>query len=315
MLSFREVNTIYYNILMNYNIACNILELNITFNERELKHNYYMKALKFHPDKNKDINAKKDFQEILDAYEYLKDSKIIGNEYELNNKSSNNIKDSYLDILEKFANGIVDKNINITKFLSILNNKYTKISCELLKQFPKPILMKLHKFTSQYADILYINNDILLELDKLIEQHTQNDNIILLNPTIENLLNDEVYKLEINDETYYIPLWHHELIYENSNNSIIVECEPVLPDYISIDQHNNLYVNLSTTTNISKRKNININIGSNNYNIVVAELYIKKYQRYTIKNSGVAFMNTYDIYNVNNRSNIYIDIHLTDILE
>ena len=301
---------------MNYNIACNILELNITFNERELKHNYYMKALKFHPDKNKDINAKKDFQEILDAYEYLKDSKIIGNEYELNNKSSNNIKDSYLDILEKFANGIVDKNINITKFLSILNNKYTKISCELLKQFPKPILMKLHKFTSQYADILYINNDILLELDKLIEEHTKNDNIILLNPTIENLLNDEVYKLEINDETYYIPLWHHELIYENSNNSIIIQCEPVLPDYISIDQDNNLYVNLSARTkNILNHKNIIINIGNKNYNIVVSELYIKKYQRYTIKNKGVAFINTYDIYNINIRSNINIDIHLTDILE
>ena len=301
---------------MNYNIACNILELNITFNERELKHNYYMKALKFHPDKNKDINAKKDFQEILDAYEYLKDSKIIGNEYELNNKSSNNIKDSYLDILEKFANGIVDKNINITKFLSILNNKYTKISCELLKQFQKPILMKLHKFTSQYADILYINNDILLELDKLIEEHTKNDNIILLNPTIENLLNDEVYKLEINDETYYIPLWHHELIYENSNNSIIIQCEPVLPDYISIDQDNNLYVNLSARTkNILNHKNIIINIGNKNYNIVVSELYIKKYQRYTIKNKGVAFINTYDIYNINIRSNINIDIHLTDILE
>mgnify|MGYP003670726276 CR=1 FL=1 len=305
---------------MNYNNACNILDLNITFNERELKHNYYMKALKFHPDKNKDINAKKDFQEILDAYEYLKDSKNIDNDYECNNESSSessNInEESYIDILEKFANGIVDKNINITKFLSILNNKYTKISCELLKQFPKPILMKLHKFTSQYSDILYINNDILLELDKLIEEHTKNDNIILLNPTIENLLNDEVYKLEIEDETYYIPLWHHELIYEISNNSIIIQCEPVLPDYISIDQHNNLYVNLSTSlTNILNRKNININIGNRNYNIIVSELYIKKYQRYIIKNKGVAFINTNDIYNINNRCNIYIDIHLTDILE
>ena len=70
---------------MNYNNACNILDLNITFNERELKHNYYMKALKFHPDKNKDINAKKDFQEILDAYEYLKDSKNIDNDNDNDN--------------------------------------------------------------------------------------------------------------------------------------------------------------------------------------------------------------------------------------
>ena len=38
---------------MNYNKAINILKLSYNFNEKELKHQYYLKALLYHPDKKK----------------------------------------------------------------------------------------------------------------------------------------------------------------------------------------------------------------------------------------------------------------------
>ena len=56
---------------MNFNNACYILDLSTTFTDKELRHNYYIKALQYHPDKNSENSAKDKFQEILNAYNYL----------------------------------------------------------------------------------------------------------------------------------------------------------------------------------------------------------------------------------------------------
>ena len=128
---------------MNYHNACNILNLSNQFTYKELKHNYYIKALQFHPDKNSTIEAKNQFQEILDAYNFLNNYK---DNFEDTEDTPIENGSSYMTLLEKFINGILDKNIDINKILSILNNKYTEISVELLKQFPKNTLLKFHKF-------------------------------------------------------------------------------------------------------------------------------------------------------------------------
>jgi len=299
---------------MNYEYACDILDLEINFDSNKLKQKYYRKALKYHPDKNNDINAKKNFQEILDAYEFLKKRDDIKNSYYYEENIIDENKDSYINILQQFMKISGENNLDITRFLSAINNNYSKLSCELLKTMPKSIIIKVNKFINNYSDILYINKDIITELEELIEKYTKNDNNIILTPNINNLLNDEVYKLEMYNDIYYVPLWHHELIYEISNNSLVIQCEPEIPDYITIDQNNNLYVNLTTSvSNILNNKLIEINIGNKIFNIIVSELFINKYQRYIIKNKGIPVINTNNIYDVSCRSNINIDIHLTDI--
>lgn len=291
---------------MNYNRARDILDLSNTFSEQELRHNYYIKALQYHPDKNSENNAKEKFQEILDAYNYLNQNRVAHDE--------NTNEYTYFNILEKFINGITDKNVDIKYFISILNNKYTEISVQLLKKLSKESLLKIRIFIKQYGDILHINETISDTLEELIKVHIKNDTIIRLTPSLENLINDEIYKLSYGDEIYYIPLWHHELIYDISNASLIVKCEPDIPDYITLDNYNNLYINISMSVeSILNQENISINIIDKKYIIPVKELYIKKYQRYTLK-KGISLIDTNNIYNVENRANIYIDIHFTDIL-
>ena len=310
---------------MNYCEAHTILGLPELFDEKQLKHYYYMKALKYHPDKNDDIDAKKNFQEVLEAYNYLREhlsfAKNMEDDYsEEEEKDGEKERDvdldkdsSYISILENFMNGI-DKNIDVSKLLSIINNNYTDFSLKVLKQFPKNVVLRLYKFVNQYSDILHINTAIVEELDKLNNIYTQNDSIIILNPTLDNLNNDDVYKLVLNNETYYIPLWHHELIYEISGNPLIIQCEPKLPTHIELDQYNNIYIKLSVNIiSILETTYINVNIGSKVYEIPVSELYIRKYQRYTIKKKGLSLINTNEIYNINERAHIYIDIHFIDI--
>ena len=297
---------------MNYNKAINILKLSYNFNEKELKHQYYLKALLYHPDKNQDLDAKTKFQEILEAYNFLNKYKNFLNESEQSEENEN----SYSNILDKFINGMLNKNIDINHFLYILNDKCSKLSIDLFKHFSKNTLLKIHEFIRLYSDNLHINKSIIKKLDDLIKEYTKNDIIEIIRPSLENLINDEIYKYSIKNEIYYIPMWHNELVYEISNNLLIIQCEPELPEYINIDEYNNLYVNISTTIkSILNENSITINIGAKKYTIPLNELYIRKYQRYTFLKQGISIIDTKEIYNVDSRANVYVDIFLTDVRE
>uniref|UniRef100_A0A6C0AZ70 J domain-containing protein n=1 Tax=viral metagenome TaxID=1070528 RepID=A0A6C0AZ70_9ZZZZ len=297
---------------MNYSKAINILKLSYNFNEKELKHQYYLKALLYHPDKNQDLDAKTKFQEILEAYNFLNKYKNFLNESEESEENEN----SYSNILDKFINCMLNKNIDINNFLYILNNKCSKLSIDLFQHFSKNTLLKLHEFIRLYSDNLHINKSIIKKLDELIKEYTKNDIIEIIRPSLENLINDEIYKYSINNEIYYIPMWHNELVYEISNNLLIIQCEPELPEYINIDEYNNLYVNISTTIkSILNENSITINIGEKKYTIPLNELYIRKYQRYTFLKQGISLIDTKEIYNVDSRANVYVDIFFTDVSE
>ena len=71
---------------------------------------------------------------------------------------------------------------------------------------PKTTILNFKNITDKYSNILNINNDIINKIDNLVKQCTENDTIILLNPTLSNLLNDEVYKLK-KWKTFYIPYY------------------------------------------------------------------------------------------------------------
>ena len=103
---------------MNYKKAIKILEIDGTFNYKILKSRYYIKALRYHPDKNDDPNAEEKFKEISEAYNYL-------NKY-INSKN----KESYHESRENFSNDDFDnsnydyKNI-LYKFILSLNSDFT----------------------------------------------------------------------------------------------------------------------------------------------------------------------------------------------
>jgi hypothetical protein len=298
---------------MNYNDACNILNLMHPFSNKELKQNYYIKALEYHPDKNQQINATEKFQEISEAYNYLNEYKDYLDFTDISSNSTSREKYSYFNILENFIGGITDKNIDVTQFISILNSKYSDISIQILKQLPKNTLLTLHKFIDQYSDILHINSDIIDAINKLVTDSIKNDTIIIIKPTVENLLNDDVYIVSFKDEKYYIPYWHHELVYDLSDTALIIRCEPTLPDFMELDQYNNLSINISMQIHsIMNEDSITLNILDRKYIIPVNELYIKNHQRYALT-GGISRIDMRDIYNINNRANIYINITFTDL--
>ena len=298
---------------MNYKEACNILNLNNNFTQKKLKHAYFKLALKYHPDKKVDKKEDKNddltFNDIQDAYHFL--NKEVDEINEKNNYREKNSY-SYNDILYNFINSI-SKTLDSDKIMELLTNKYSKVTIEFLKTLPKSTILNLYNICNEYSEILGIPSDILVKIN-IVNELTKHDKVQIIYPSLYNLLNDEIYILDYKDEKFYIPYWHHELIYDLSGHSLIVQCIPNLPDYCHIDKFNNLYIKVSTT--ISSLLNINylnISVCNKSFKIPINELKIVKSQRFIIKNKGISCINSRNIFNNDSKASIFIDINFTDI--
>jgi hypothetical protein len=313
---------------MDFKHAIKTLELNSPFSLNELKKNYYRLSLKWHPDKNKSIEATNKFQDIQNAYEYLNEYIRIKNETDndfisLNtnvdsddDKNDDNDKKDFFSLFGTFVKTISGNTINKTMLKNILKNiteNCGKISIKIFEGLDKDTSIKLYDYLHQYADILHINQETLDEIKVIIKEKFKHDNIIVLHPKLNNLINDELYKLEFDDKTYCIPLWHDEIIYDLSCSQLIVKILPVLDDHITIDSNNNVIVNLSTKIRgLITSEKISFKLCDRFFDIPCDELKIKKNQKHIFKKKGIPVINQNDIYNISERSNIVVHLTLID---
>jgi len=294
---------------MNFNKACSILQINSTFSEIDLKKAYRIMALKHHPDKNpnnqKDSEEK--FKEIQESYEYL-------NNYLQYNKEKKDIKLDYNSIFSDFlssffTNGSPEVNNIVNSILRDGQNA----SIKLFEKLDKDKAIKIFEFINTYQHILYVSKETVDKLKEIINKKIENDNMIILNPSLEDLLNDNIYVLTFEEEKYFIPLWHDEIYYKNkkNNNDIVVKCIPELPDNISLDNNNNLIINVTfSISEILNKEYVTYNIGSISYDINVTKLHIKSIQQYLIKGKGISLIQSNEIYDNTKKGNVIFQIHL-----
>ena len=150
------------------------------------------------------------------------------------------------------------------------------------------------------------------QVSDLVKERTEHDECIILNPTIDDLFDNNLYRLSISGHTYIIPLWHHELVYDNSGNDVYVRCEHEMPENVALGPNNNLFTRI--TINIKEIWLEGVHkfyIGKREFHIYADKLKLVPEQRILLSNCGISRINVYDMCDISNKGDIIIDIKLT----
>jgi DnaJ-class molecular chaperone len=311
---------------MNYKDAFDILEIDlskINYNDitiEYLKKNYRKMALLNHPDKNgNSVESNEKFKKINEAYHYLKRELYSTNTNEENNPLDYH-SSLYFDILKEFIRTMFEG----TSFESSYSEVFYKIindillagkslSVKLFDGLDKDTSIHIYTFLSNNRKTLHLSSEILDIIRDIVVKKYDNVQIYKLNPSINDLMNNNLYKLYVNNELFLVPLWHSESYFDSSGGEIIVFCDPELPSNISLDDENNIYVEIEMNIQTElidlwrENKNISIKISEKVFEIPVSQLYIKMEQIYRIKNAGLV-KSKKDIYDLSEKSDIIVKI-------
>lgn len=307
-------------VTMSFQIACNILDISPQEHQikpEQLRKQYRLMALKYHPDKNKSPDAAEKFQTVKHAYEYLLE---YANTFECGdadidggwNAFGEDINAPYKQLLSNFISIMFGDNRKLILILTKMANLCESASLEFLKRIEKNTLIKIYEFAKQQNEIFQFSEEFMVNIQEIIREKESQEECIILNPYLEDLLNDQLYKLQYGGQMFIIPLWHNELVYDLSGRDLTVKCCPVLPENVEIDKYNNIIVDLHY--HIEELWNVEYKeflLGGNVYGFYPKYLRILPNQTITLKSMGISSINTKQIYDVSNKRDILVNIHIS----
>lgn len=324
---------------MNYTTAFKLLEMDLNMYDKNLnlpylKNKYRKQALRHHPDKNgntRESNEK--FKQIKEAYDYLKkEVPYLSDDFvEEEEKVDDTSSPIYMEILHIFMKGLMDGKYNefIIKIVKDIVIGCKNISVKLFEDLDKESSLGVYTFLSKYRYIFHLNDELLEKIKHVVLTKCEDDLVYKLNPSIDDLFENNVYKLFVEDTLYLVPLWHSELYFDGSGCEIIVLCEPELPTHIHIDEDNNIYYEIDVHINVIEKlfysdsykheegekkyetninNNISFHIGKNEFHIPINELYLQRQQNYRILKEGLTKINEHNMYDVTEKADIIVKI-------
>lgn len=311
---------------MNYKKACAILNLDRhEVNVKNVKKKYHMLALRYHPDRNKDVHADRDFKQINEAYQYL-----------LNNNNDD------ANILQKMR-----ESLNMEFFLAIFK-LYTALYILMEKRaiywFSQGALKKRRQNSNnnnpnfkedmqsffmydQQQDhddeneCEYENDhhecekEADQEEDQETEELDETENIMVLRPFLDDVLVESVFKYTRFGNKLLIPLWHHEIEYDISG-CFVVQIIPKLPSKnYWIDNDNNLHQIIEYQISelwdcVLHEKYVEVFFGRKRLLFYPHHLQMKKKQLWKWEKVGIPKINHHNVYDVSLRADIILHIHI-----
>jgi hypothetical protein len=304
----------------------------------EIKKHYRIAALKNHPDKhfNSDESTAK-FKEINEAYVLLSNKCIDddgNNGNNGNNGNGNNGNSNYCEmgddedrdykynnLFSAFINSLmVDlsnaKIAEVNIILTAVMDKCKILTTAMFDNIDRKSILFIYDLIIKYYTILDISNERFDGIIKILKNKMKIDDVIILNPTISDLFEiNNIQIIEHEEKTYYIPNWHTELYYDiNEQRELIVKCIPKLPEYIYIDELNNIYIDVRTRVenlfNLSKPVFTIVMYENVSIDIPVSSIEFKTSQVITLHKRGIPMINTENVYDISERMDIIINLEI-----
>jgi curved DNA-binding protein CbpA len=302
----------------------------------ELNKRYRIMALRLHPDKNGNTpDATTAFQELNEAYQTL----LPGAKNDETNATSQSTDDednadnaTYSNIFMNFMKSLFKRKDNYKKdesdrvnqvLLDLLHrivHDYASASVNsALDSLDPSVLFQLYETLEQYNAVINMDPHIFEEITRIIREKMQKNNIIILKPSLKDIIQNNISVLQFGGQTFYVPLWHSELHYriqDSDEKQLIVKCMPVLPDHMSIDANNELHIDVR----VDIKEMLNLNPGvlriplydSECVELQVRDFHIKSRQTVILKNNihGISLICVTDIYDVSNKAPICVHVQL-----
>lgn len=259
---------------MKLNESLEILQVSeediINYDVFMLKKQYHKRALVLHPDKGGNHD---EFQKLHEAYSDINEILLL------------RVKSSPLESLD------AGKYMEYFKFLMSNDN---------LKSFV-------------YGKLILIIKDLISEFKRhymTAIMKSKSKVVIELNPSLDDIKLNNIYKYNYLDTYFLVPLWHSEIYFEYNDTDIIFICNPILPAGCHVDEYNNLYIvkQYNLLEICSQRELVLDDIYE--LQIPIEELKIKRKQMYRFQSNGLSAINTQNIYDVSKKMDIIIHIEL-----
>ena len=321
-------------------LEIDISDINVsnTLTPEYIKKRYHKMALLHHPDKNGDTIK---FQLINESFTFLMEEINDENLDENSNTSFTpfspytnfetefKTENKYVNLLYSFIEGILKSDstdssssviIKVIKEL-VFTTKSDISLFTIFENIEKDTSLEIYNFIFKYKHVLHLDPDLVLRIEAIVKNKYANDLIFSLNPTLKDILDNNIYKLYVDGQLYLVPLWHNELYFlqeeRNLEKEIIVLCNPVLPPNVSIDDDNNILLehilHLDDIKLLLLKNNdccLDIQLGNMFLKIPLDKLHIKKEQIYIFKREGIAQIVEDDMYNISCKSDVIVKIIL-----
>jgi hypothetical protein len=139
---------------------------------------------------------------------------------------------------------------------------------------------------------------------------------LVLQPTLNDLWENNVYKYTKNGKTILVPLWHHELIYDIDDNDFVIKMKPKLPSSnYWIDEQNNLHQLQEYTVSelwdhVVDETPIHAFFGKKRFILYPHKLSLKTHQKWVWDNEGLTQIQNDSIYDISQKADVILHIHL-----
>lgn len=316
--------------------ARELLNLKYNYTLDELKKNYRLLALKHHPDKNGNSEESCEFfKKINSEYLYLLNFDISheshaphmfnagdNHEADYNNAGS----DSYMSIFRTFIQSLLQKmtvisqentSLTISTLIKIIVEDCQELSIKMFEDLDKETAYTIYEIITTYHKAFHISVEKLALFEKIMRSKMALDNLVVISVSLGDLMGDNnIYVLEHDDKTFYVPLWHTELYYnmgktDNTSVDLIVRCIPVTPSHIYIDTNNDIYIDIRMKiADLLEKQCIEFEVGGKNFKISAETLYIKNNQTYVLPRVGIPTINAKNMYDTSDKSSIIVNIEL-----